>query len=51
MIFLTYTGYTKDGFSENLWLIALEYFLVLVFLAYELWKNSLVRKVGHGKTI
>ncbi len=51
MIFFTYAGYTKDGFSENLWLIALEYFSVLAFLAYELRKKSLVRKVEHAKQI
>lgn len=40
MIFLTYAGYHEHGFSENLWLIALEYLVVLGFFAYELWKTS-----------
>ena len=39
MIFFTYAGYTREGFSENLWLIALEYFSVLGFFSYELWRK------------
>lgn len=35
MIFLTYAGYTETGFSENLALVALEYFVVLGYLFYE----------------
>lgn len=40
-IFLTYAGYDKDGFTENLWLVALEYIMILGYLIYELrWKRS-----------
>jgi len=41
MIFLTYAGYSPDGFQENLWLVALEYLSVLGYLAYELlWRKK-----------
>jgi alpha-1,6-mannosyltransferase len=36
LIFLTYAGYISDGFEENLWLTAIEYVLVIGYLAYEL---------------
>ncbi|HET7179447.1 MAG TPA: hypothetical protein VFI14_06975 [Chryseosolibacter sp.] len=36
MIFLTYQGYTKEGFHENLFLIALEYVVVIAYLLYEI---------------
>lgn len=39
LIFLTYAGYTSQGFNENLWLIAMEYILVMCYLAYELAKQ------------
>lgn len=34
-IFLTYAGYTASGFQENLWLVALEYVVVIGYLIYE----------------
>lgn len=34
-IFLTYAGYSKSGFDENLFLVALEYTLVIGYLIYE----------------
>lgn len=36
LIFLTYAGYTADGFVENFWLTAIEYVLVIGYLVYEL---------------
>ncbi|WKN41505.1 polyprenol phosphomannose-dependent alpha 1,6 mannosyltransferase MptB [Tunicatimonas pelagia] len=38
-IFLTYAGYTIDGFQENLWLVSLEYSVVLGWLGYELYRR------------
>lgn len=39
LIFVTYAGYTEDGFYETLWLIALEYTILLGVILYEtLWK-------------
>ena len=41
MIYLTYAGYTQHTFSENLWLTAIEYSIVLGYLAYEiLWERK-----------
>ncbi len=36
MIFLTYTGYSADGFNENLYLIFGEYIVVFGYMLYEL---------------
>jgi hypothetical protein len=35
MIFLTYMGYTANGYQENLWLTAAEYVVVLGWMIYE----------------
>ncbi len=41
LIFLTYAGYSSSGYSENLWLVVIEYLSVLGYLAYEmLWKRK-----------
>jgi alpha-1,6-mannosyltransferase len=41
LIFLTYAGYSENGFEENLWLTALEYIVVLGYLAFEfVWKRK-----------
>jgi len=41
LIFFTYAGYTLNGFSENLYLTALEYIAVIGYLVYELiWKRK-----------
>ncbi len=39
LIFLTYSGYTTYGFSENLWLTALEYSIVVSYLGVECLRN------------
>ena len=39
-IFISYAGYTPDGFQEQLWVLLLEYIPVYVVLIYELWKNK-----------
>ncbi len=39
LVVLTYAGYSNNGFQENLWLTAMEYFFVAGFLAYE-WKRT-----------
>ena len=39
LIFVSYAGYAKDGFSENLLLTTLEYGLLAMFLGYELYIN------------
>ena len=41
MVFLTYAGYTATGFSENLYLVLLEYVVVIGYLVYEwIWKKA-----------
>ena len=40
-IFLTYAGYSSTGFSENLWLVALEYLVVIGYLVFELKSSNL----------
>lgn len=37
LIFLTYAGYSQNGFNENYWLTAFEYLSVIGYLVYELW--------------
>jgi len=40
-IFLTYIGYSQDGFSENLWITFVEYLVVFGYIVYELvWKKE-----------
>lgn len=38
-IFLTYAGYSIDSFQENLWIVFLEYSVVLAWLSYELYQH------------
>ncbi len=40
-IFLTYSGYTLTGFSENLYLVTLEYLIVFGYLLFELKSPNL----------
>jgi alpha-1,6-mannosyltransferase len=40
VIFLTYAGYSEDGFSENVWLVSVEYCTVFGLLAFEVWSNK-----------
>jgi alpha-1,6-mannosyltransferase len=41
LIFLTYAGYSQEGFSENLWITLMEYLFVFGYLVYELlWKKE-----------
>lgn len=35
VVFLSYSAYGKEGFDENLWLVALEYFIVIGIAAWE----------------
>lgn len=37
VVMLSYSAYVADGFSENLWLVALEYLIVLSYFAWELF--------------
>lgn len=46
LVFLTYAGYTSQGFNENLWLTIIEYILVICYLAYEM-----IRMIKSSKAI
>ncbi|NKI31656.1 polyprenol phosphomannose-dependent alpha 1,6 mannosyltransferase MptB [Muricauda sp. DJ-13] len=39
LVVLSYYAYSQPDFKENLWLLAIEYILVLGFLGYEIMKN------------
>lgn len=39
-IFLSYAGYSSDGFQEQTWVLFVEYLPVYAVLIYELWKNK-----------
>jgi hypothetical protein len=40
LVFLTYSGYTTSGYTENLWVVGVEYLSILLYLGYELWKYN-----------
>lgn len=50
MIFLTYAGYTDESFHEVLWLTAIEYVIVIGYLAYELWSRKSTLILGWKQT-
>ncbi len=39
LIFLTYEGYTQQGYHENYWLIAIEYIIVYGVMLWEIWRK------------
>jgi len=39
-IFLTYIGYTQTGYKENLWFVAIEYVVVIVYMLYEIFQKD-----------
>ncbi len=39
MVFLSYSAYGPDGFSENLWLVAIEYIVVIGFTIWEVFEK------------
>ena len=44
MVVLSYSAYGKDGFDEKIWLVALEYIMVIGFAVWEvLLKNKAYR--------
>ncbi|MCB0464545.1 MAG: mannosyltransferase [Aequorivita sp.] len=40
MVMLSYSAYGKDGFDENLWLVALEYFVVIGVAVWEVYPSN-----------
>ncbi|WP_317125763.1 mannosyltransferase [Ulvibacterium marinum] len=47
MAILSYFAYSKTQFKENLWLLAIEYFAVYGFLAYEIFKLNGIKQIFH----
>lgn len=45
VIFFTYAGYTSIGYHENLWLIAIEYVIVIVYMLYEIFRFNNEKQV------
>ena len=45
LIILSYSAYRTVPYSENLWLISIEYVILLSYMGYELFKNLSGRKV------
>lgn len=39
MVFLSYSAYGESGFSENLWMVALEYSMVIGFAVWEIFRS------------
>jgi hypothetical protein len=39
LVMLSYSAYGKEGFSENIWLVAIEYIVVVGYFIWELNKN------------
>jgi alpha-1,6-mannosyltransferase len=35
LIFFTYAGYSQNGYTENLWIVFIEYLLVIIYFALE----------------
>lgn len=44
LVMLSYSAYGVDGFKENLWLVAVEYFIVIAFALTEIIEQSGERK-------
>ena len=40
LVILSYYAYSNPDFTENLWLLAIEYLTVFSFLGYELWNKK-----------
>ncbi len=47
VVVLSYFAYSNPAFTENLWLLALEYFVVFGFLAYEIFNRKQQKPIFH----
>ena len=53
MVMVSYSAYGANGFSENLWLVAFEYIVVIGYLGWELFQNKskLQKSTSHLQNI
>jgi hypothetical protein len=49
LVMLSYSAYTKNGFQENYWLIAVEYILVIGIFLLEIFKPKLLARIPYYK--
>ncbi|GGW92158.1 glycosyltransferase 87 family protein [Salegentibacter mishustinae] len=49
LVMLSYSAYTKNGFQENYWLIAIEYVLVIGIFLIEIFKPKLLTRIPYYK--
>lgn len=49
LVMLSYSAYTKNGFQENYWLIAVEYILVIGIFLLEIFKSKLLLRLPYYK--
>jgi alpha-1,6-mannosyltransferase len=48
LIILSYAAYRTLPYSQNLWLVAVEYVIVLGYMGYELFRNISSRNIRHA---
>lgn len=51
MVMLSYSAYGKDGFDEKLWLVSLEYLVVIGFAVWEIVLKPKIKSTSFLKTI
>jgi Gpi18-like mannosyltransferase len=49
LVMLSYSAYTRNGFQENYWLIAVEYILVIGIFLFEIFKPKLLSRIPYYK--
>ncbi len=47
VVVLSYFAYSNPDFTENLWLLAIEYFVVFAFLVYEIFNSKRQKPIFH----
>lgn len=47
VVILSYVAYGNDAFSENLWLVTLEYFIIFSFFIWELFKSKFYFRLNN----
>lgn len=50
LVMLSYSAYGKDGFNENLWLVAIEYTIVILYAIYEISNSQKFSKLKLSKS-